>query len=80
MSYKPFETEVARLGDLILTHSDYEDAEGFMKNWFEIYREINGEYISVHIISEFSYTWDGIRDYFIDYVHKMHHKETENPI
>ena len=80
MSNKPFETEVARLGDFILTHSDYPDGDGFDKNWFEIFREVNDEYISIHTMSGFSYSSAGVREYFINYVHKTHLKEIENPI
>ena len=75
MVYKPFDTEVAKLGDFILTRSDYPDWDGFDKNWFEIFRVINDEYISVHTVPGFSYSSYGVREYFINYVHKLHHKE-----
>lgn len=80
MAYKPFDTEVAKLGDFILTHSDYPDTDGFDKNWFEIFREVNGDYISVHTVPGFTYSSSGVREYFVNYVHKLHHKETENDI
>ena len=80
MSYKPFDTEVARLGDFILTHSDYPDGDGFDKNWFEIFREVNDEYISIHTVPGFSYSSTGVREYFINYVQKLHNETHENAI
>lgn len=80
MSYKPFDDEVAYLGDFVLTRSDYDDADGFVKNWFEIFRKVNDDYISVHTIPGFTYSSAGVREYFTNYVNKLHNKETENTI
>lgn len=80
MAYKPFDTEVAWLGDYVLTHTDYPDDDGFNKNWFEIFKLVNEDYISVHTVSGFSYSSAGIREYFINYVRKTHNEESENTI
>lgn len=77
---KPFDTEVAKLGDFILTHTDYPDGDGFNKNWYEIFLEIDDGYISVHTIPGFTYSSAGVREYFTNYVNKLHNKETENTI
>ena len=80
MAFKPFDTEVAKLGDFVLTRSDYDDADGFVKNWFEIFRKVNDEYISVHTIPGFSYSSAGVREYFINFVQKLHIETHENAI
>ena len=80
MVYKPFDTEVAWLGDYVLTWSPYDDDEGFVKNWYEIFRLENNEYISEHLVSGFSYSSEGIKEYFIKYVNKLHNEETKNTI
>ena len=80
MSYKPFDDEVAYLGDFVLTRSDYDDADGFVKNWFEIFRKVNDEYTSVHTIPGFSYSSAGVREYFINFVQKLHIETHENAI
>lgn len=80
MAYKPFDTEVAWLGDYVLTWSPYEDSEGFEKNWYEIFRKEYDDYISVHTISGFSYSSTGVKEYFTKFVQKQHNKELENTI
>jgi hypothetical protein len=76
MASKPFDEIVEILGDYLLTRSDYDDSDGFVKNWFEIFRYVNKDYISIHTISGFSYSSTGVREYFINYVCKLHNKET----
>ena len=80
MACKPFDEELAKLGNYILTWSGYPDTDGFEKNWYEIFLEINDGYISVHTIPGFTYSSAGVREYFINYVCKLHNKEIENPI
>jgi hypothetical protein len=80
MTSKPFDEIVETLGDYLLTRSDYPDGDGFVKNWFEIFRYVNKDYISIHTVPGFSYSSSGVREYFINYVCKLHNKEIENPI
>ena len=80
MAYKPFDTEVAWLGDYVLTWSPYDDADGFTKNWYEIFRKEYDDYISIHTVPGFSYSSTGIREYFANYVCKLHSKENPNTI
>lgn len=77
---KPFEREVAKLGDYILTWSPYPDDDGFDKNWYEIFQVENDDYISVHTIPGFSYSSTGVREYFINFVQKLHNEQRENTI
>lgn len=80
MDYKPFDTELAKIGNYILTHTNYPDGDGFNKNWFEIFEKINDDYISVHTIPGFTYTETGVGDYFINYVNKLHNKKSKKTI
>ena len=77
---KPFDEEFATLGNYILTRSDYDDADGFVKNWWEIFRKEGNEYISIHTINGFSYSTTGIREYFINYVQKLHNEAQKKTI
>ena len=77
---KPFDEEFATLGNYILTRSDYDDADGFVKNWWEIFQVENDDYISVHTIPGFSYSSTGVREYFINFVQKLHNEQRENTI
>ena len=55
---------IAQLGKYRLMHDDYPDGERFNKNWFQI----NIEDRCVHCISGFSYSFDGIFEYFNNWV------------
>jgi hypothetical protein len=77
---KPFDDEIAKLGNYVLTRSDYDDADGFVKNWWEIFQVENDDYISVHTIPGFSYSSTGVREYFINFVQKLHNEQRENTI
>jgi hypothetical protein len=76
MAFKPFDEELAKLGNYILTWSGYPDTDGFEKNWYEI----NDGYISVHTIPGFTYSSAGVREYFTNYVNKLHDENNENTI